>query len=68
MLSLSFFLGFRQRRSRADRVLTLNMNILLHCFGALEVGRWARNQATGPHMLAWSMGVIASVAIVEPQS
>ena len=49
------FLGFRQWRSCADRVLTLNMNIQLPLFGV-----------TLPHVRAWHMGVI--IAILEPRS
>ena len=66
MLSIFFLLlGFRQWRSRADRVLTLNMNIRqysdFHCFGALGGGPGAR---TWPHVRAWRIGVI--IVIVEP--
>ena len=59
----TFFLGICQWRSRADRVLTLNMNIDFHCFGALGVRPGAR---TRRHLRAWRMDVI--IAIVEPQS
>ena len=55
-----FFHGFRQWRSRADRVLALNMKIRLPMF-------WSRSWAqalTRPYMLAWRMGVI--IVIVEP--
>ena len=57
------FLGFRQWRSRADRFLTLNMNIRLPLFWST----WSRARVqTQPHVLAWRMGVV--IAIVEPRS
>ena len=59
-----FFFGFRQWQYRADRVLTLIMNIWL----PLPVfwSPWSRTKAlTLPHEWAWHMGVI--IAIVEPQ-
>ena len=52
---------FCQWQSRADRVLTLNINIRLPLFWSTS--SWARTQ---PHVLAWRMGVI--IAIVEPRS
>ena len=48
-----FFLGFRQWRSRADRVVNLNTTIRL----ALFWRTWTRARAhTRPHVLAWHMG------------
>ena len=43
-LYISFFLGFRQWRSRVDRVLTLNMNIRLQLFRST----WSK--ARGPDL------------------
>ena len=61
-----FFLGFRQWRSRADRVLTLNMNIRLTLFWCT----WSRTSpARGPDSAtcaALRIGVI--IGIVEPRS
>ena len=57
-----FFLGFRQRRSRADRVLTLNMNIRLSLFWST----WSRGQDSATCAGLAHMGVI--IAIVEPPS
>ena len=54
-LSIIFFLGFRQRRSRADRVVNLNTTIQL----ALFWRTWTRARPgarTRPHVLAWHMG------------
>ena len=48
-----FFLGFRQWRSRADRVVNLNTTIQL----ALFWRTWTRALAsTRPHVLAWHVG------------
>ena len=48
-----FFLGFRQWRSRADRVVNLNTTIRLPLFWRT----WTRARAsTRPHVLAWHMG------------
>ena len=41
-----FFLGFRQWRSRADRVLTLNMNIRLPLFWSTWSRAWGPDSAT----------------------
>ena len=54
-LSIIFFLGFRQWRSRADRVVNLNTTIRLPLFWRT----WTRAQASTPsrpHVLAWHMG------------
>ena len=48
-----FSLGFRQWRSRADRVVNLNTTIRLPLFWRT----WTRARArTRPHVLAWHMG------------
>ena len=62
---LFIYFGFRQWRSRIDRVLNLNMNIRhpLRLFRALGVGPGAQ---TRPHVLALRMDVV--IAIVEPPS
>ena len=61
-----FFLGFCQWLSRADRVVNLNMTILL----ALVWRTWTQARAsTRPHVWAWHMGSdYIYIAIVEPQS
>ena len=52
-LSIIFLFGFRQCRSRDDRVVNLNMTIRL----ALFWRTWTRARArTRPHVLAWHMG------------
>ena len=57
------FLGFRQWWSRADKVLTLNMNIRLPLFWSA----WSRARGQdSPHVRAWLMGLI--IAIAEPRS
>ena len=66
LLSLICFLGFRQWLSRADRVLTLYMNIQLLMFWST----WCQARGRGPwlshmYVLAWRLGVI--IAIVEPR-
>ena len=59
VLIIFFFLGFRQWRSRADRVLTLNMNIWLPLFWST----WsrARGQDSATYVLAWSTRVIRAL-------
>ena len=52
-LTIIFFLGFRQWRSRADRVVNLNTTIRLPLFWRT----WTRARArTRPHVRAWHMG------------
>ena len=48
-----FFLGFRQWRSRADRVVNLNTTIQLPLFWRTSTRARAR---TRPHVWAWQMG------------
>ena len=58
-----FFLGFRQGRSRANKVVSINTTIHLHCFGELELG-------PGPALahMCWPGTKAEIIAIVEPRS
>ena len=53
VLSIFFFLGFRQWRSRADRVVNLDTTIWLPLFWRTWTRAWA---STRPHVRAWHMG------------
>ena len=50
--SIFYFLGFRQWRSRTDRVVNLNANIRIPLFWRTWTQAWA---STRPNVLAWHM-------------